>query len=151
MVECPDGRYTSELFQTAMENFDLWKGMFCAYGAPLGELVVGTVLYAAVGLNIFIRTESVMIPFVLALILGGTILGQMFAVINSFVAIIILFAAPVVVSALIVTMEKRGLLCRCLSWRRGSSLRFWALLATRSPTGWCGPRRVAARSSICGG
>lgn len=108
-MACPTGaRFTSEMFQTAMEGLDLWEGMFCAYGTPLGELVVGTVVYSAIGLNIFLRTGSIMIPFVLALILGGTIFAQMFAIINAFVGLIILIAAPLVASMLIFTVDRRG-------------------------------------------
>lgn len=108
-MACPDGsRYTSEMFQTAMENFDLWDSMFCAYGTPMGELVVGTVLYSAIGLNIFLRTESVMIPFVLMLVLGGTILAQMFAIIGSFVGLLVLIVAPLVISMLVFTVDQRG-------------------------------------------
>lgn len=108
-MACPvDGRYTVDLFQSAMENLDLWEAMFCAFGAPLGEAVVGSVLYAAIGLNIFIRTGSAIIPFILALLLGGTILAQMFAIISSFAAIIILIVAPLVVTGLIFTLDRRG-------------------------------------------
>lgn len=108
-MSCPvDGRFTADLFQQAMDSFDLWEFAFCAYGSPLGELVVGTVIYAGVALNIFIRTGSVMIPFVLALILGGTVFAQAFAIINAFVALVILIAAPVVMTALVMSVGRRG-------------------------------------------
>lgn len=108
-MACPvDGRFTAELFREAMDGLDLWQFAFCAYGSPLGELVVGTVVYAGVALNIFIRTGSIMIPFVLALILGGTIFAQAFAIINAFVALIILIAAPVVMTALVMSVGRRG-------------------------------------------
>ena len=108
-MACPEGaRFTADMFRTAMENFDLWEATFCAYGSPLGELTVGTVVYSAVGLNIFLRTGSIMIPFVLALVLGGTILAQMFAIINAFVGLLILFGAPLVASMLIFAVDRRG-------------------------------------------
>lgn len=108
-MACPTGaRYTSDLFQTAMDNFDLWEAGFCAYGTPLGELVVGTVVYAGIGLNIFIRTGSPIIPFVLFLILGGTILGQTLGVIGTFMGMIVLVVAPVVVTTLIMLLDRRG-------------------------------------------
>lgn len=103
---CPvDGRYGADLFRQAMESMDLWEATFCAYGAPLGELVVGTILYSAIGLNIFIRTGSLIIPFVLSLILGGTILAQMFAIINTFVGIIVLLSAPIILTGLVYTFD----------------------------------------------
>lgn len=108
MVSCPDGRYTAELFEAAMAEFELFNAITCSFGAPLGVTVVGTLFYSGVGLNIFLRTGSIMIPFVLALILGGTILAQMFAIINSVVTIIILFAAPLVMSGLIFAVDRQG-------------------------------------------
>lgn len=105
-MSCPDGRFGPDLFQEAMQEFDLWQALFCAYGAPLGELVVGSVLYTAIGLNIFIRTGSLIIPFVLILILGGTILAQMFAVINSVVGLVVLFSAPIIISAIVFSLDR---------------------------------------------
>lgn len=108
MVECPDGRYSAELFHAAMEEFAVFEAVTCTYGAPLGVMVVGTLFYSGVALNIFLRTGSVMIPFVLALVLGGTIFAQMFAIINAFVAIIILLAAPMVMAGLIFLVDRQG-------------------------------------------
>ena len=107
-MPCPTGRFGPELFQEAMQSLNLWEAMFCSYGAPLGELIVGTVLYSAVAINIFARTGSLIIPFILALILGGTILAQMYAVISAFVGIIVLIVAPMVVSAIIFMIDRRG-------------------------------------------
>lgn len=108
-MACPvDGRFTADLFQTAMKNLDLWEAFFCAYGSPMGEIVVGSILYAGIGLNIFIRTGSALIPFVLMLLLGGTILAQMFAVISSIAGIIILVVAPLIVTGIVFAMDRRG-------------------------------------------
>lgn len=108
-MACPSGtRYTSDLFQTAMENLDLWEAGFCAYGTPMGELVVGTVLYSAIGLNIFIRTGSLIIPFVLMLILGGTVFAQMLAVINTLAGLVILVVAPIILTAVVFMLDRSG-------------------------------------------
>lgn len=108
-MACPvDGRYTADLFQMAMENFDLWEAGFCAYGAPLGELVVGSIVYIGFGLNIFIRTGSLIIPFILVLILGGTILAQMFAIVSAFAGLIILLIAPVLITLIVVLIDRQG-------------------------------------------
>jgi len=106
-MPCPDGRYGAALFREAVNNFEMYDAITCSYAAPMGELVVGTIVYAGFGLNIFVRTGSVMIPFVLLLILGGTILAQMFAVINSLVGLIVLIAAPLVVSMLVFSIDRR--------------------------------------------
>lgn len=108
-MACPDGaRFTGEMFQTAMENFDLWEAMVCPYGTALGMGVVGTMLYSAFALNIFIRTGSVIIPFVLVMILGGTIIGQMVGVVSAFAGLIVLVVAPLVVSALIFVLDRQA-------------------------------------------
>jgi len=108
-MACPDGaRFTSDMFQTAVENFDLWEAGFCAFGTPLGDLAVGSIIYAGFGLNIYIRTGSAILPFILILILGGTILAQVWAVINAFAALLILVSAPLVLSAFVLMIDRRG-------------------------------------------
>lgn len=107
-MACPDGRFTADMFNTAMQNFDLWDAFFCGYAGPLGQLVVGTFLYSAIGLNIFIRTGSLIIPFVLVLLLGATVLAQMVAIISTFAGLVILVVAPLVVSALVFLLDARA-------------------------------------------
>lgn len=107
-MPCPSGdRYTAEMFQTAMNDFDLWEAMFCIFATSMGEAVVGTLVYSAFGLAIFARTGSLIIPFVLLLILGGTILSQMLGIIGSFAGLIILVVAPLLVTGLIVMVDRR--------------------------------------------
>ena len=107
-MPCPtSGRFTAEMFNTAMSNFDLWEALYCPFAAPLGALVVGTVLYSGVALNIFIRTGSFIIPFVLVLLLGGTVLAQMLGIISTFAGLIILIVPPLIVSGLIFFMDMR--------------------------------------------
>lgn len=106
-MACPDGRFTTELFNEAMQNFELWEAFTCAYGAPLGELVVGTIFYSAVALNIFIRTGSMIMPFVLVMLVGGTVLAQMMAIISSFAALIVLIVGPLVVTALVFVLDRQ--------------------------------------------
>lgn len=107
-MACPDGRYAAEMFNEAMQNFELWDAIICSYAGPTSSLVVGTVLYSGIGLNIFLRQGSVIIPFVLVLILGGTILGQMFGVISSFAALVILIVPPLILSGLILALDRRA-------------------------------------------
>lgn len=108
-MACPEGaRYTTELFKNATEALDLWELGTCAYGTPLGEAAVGSIVYSGIALHIFIRTGSVMLPFVLALTLGGTVLAQMFAVIGVFAAALILLTVPVVLTAYVYLLDRRG-------------------------------------------
>jgi hypothetical protein len=106
-MACPDGRFGADLFIAAMNNFELWEAMFCPFAGPLGQLIVGTIVYSGFGLNIFIRTGSMIIPFVLILLLGATVLAQMMAIISTFAGLIVLFAAPLVVTALVFTLDIR--------------------------------------------
>lgn len=107
-MSCGTGRFSAELFLKAMEDLDLWRAFFCPYAAPLGDLTVGTVVYLAFMLGIYIRTQSVMIPFILLLVFGGTVLAQMFAVISAPVAMLILIVPPLVVTAAIFLVDRRG-------------------------------------------
>lgn len=106
-MACPTGvRFTAQMFETAIENLDLWQAGFCGYGTPLGELVVGSVLYGGIALNIFIRTGSLIIPFVLFLILGGTIAAQMFAIISTFGGLVIMLVAPAIVTIMVYMWDR---------------------------------------------
>lgn len=105
-MACPSGpRYTGAL--EAMKGFHLWEAAFCTYAVPAGELVVGLLFYGAVSLAIFIRTGSPIIPLILILILGGTILAQMVSIVSSFAAVLILLGAPIVISLLVFNIDRR--------------------------------------------
>lgn len=106
-MPCGSGRYGVEAFQGAMSQLGLWDAFVCPYASPLGLLVVGTMVYSAFTLNIFIRTESLIIPFVLILLLGGTVLGQMVGVVGTFAGLIILVVAPLIISALIFLLDTK--------------------------------------------
>lgn len=107
-MACPEGaRFTSEMFQTAMEGFGLWDALYCTYATPLGTLLVGTVVYSGFGLNIFLRTGSLIIPFVLLMILGGTVLSQMLGIVGTFAGLIILTVAPLVLTGLVMMLDRR--------------------------------------------
>lgn len=106
-MPCPDGRYTTDAFNTAMETFDLWEAFVCPYGGPLGTFVVGTFLYSATALNIFIRTGSWIMPLILVLILGGTVLAQTVGIISTFAGLIVLIVPPLVISGLVFLLDVR--------------------------------------------
>jgi hypothetical protein len=108
-MACPDvGRYSTDALVATLENLDLWEALYCPYGAALGELTVGSVVYAGFALNIYIRTGSIMIPLILVLSLGGTVLAQVYAVISVFVGLIILIEGPLVISGLVFLIDRSG-------------------------------------------
>jgi len=108
-MSCPDGaRYSTEMFQTAMENLELWEPFTCTYGTALGMAVLGTILYSGFALNIFVRTGSPVIPTILVLILGGTVIGQMVGVVSTFAGLLVLVVAPLTISAFIFVLDQRA-------------------------------------------
>lgn len=108
-MSCPSGsRLSVDAFETALDALDLWQAGYCAYATPLGAAVVGTLFYGAVSLHIFIRTGSVGIPAILFIILGGTLLGEMLAVVSPFVALIVLVSAPLLATGIIWTTDRLG-------------------------------------------
>lgn len=108
-MSCPDGaRYSTEAFQDAMASLELWEAMSCTYGTALGMNVVGTLIYGAFALNIFIRTGSTIIPFILVLILGGAVIGQMVGVVSTFAGLLVLVVAPLTITALIFLLDQRA-------------------------------------------
>jgi hypothetical protein len=106
-MACPDGSRYNDALNALDNGFDIWEAAFCTYAVPAGELVVGLLFYGAVSLGIFVRTGSAMIPFILVLILGGTILAQMAAIVSQFAAVIILIAAPIIISILVFQLDRR--------------------------------------------
>lgn len=106
-MACPDGsRYQN--FSAAMAELDLWEALYCPYGVAAGELVVGAMFYSAVGLAIYIRTGSAIVPFVLLLILGSTVTAQMLSVISGFAALLILLAAPLTLTIIAWKLDRRA-------------------------------------------
>lgn len=106
-MPCPTGAEFAG-FETAMNDLDLWRAIYCTYGTPVGETVVGTLFYGGVSLGIFIRTGSIGIPSILFVILGSTIIAQMLSVVTPFIAFIVLLAAPIAATAIIWTVDRLG-------------------------------------------
>ena len=55
-------------------NFEFMKAVTCTYANAAGYLVTGLLVYGAVGLSIYLRTGSALIPFVLLLTIGGAVM-----------------------------------------------------------------------------
>lgn len=67
-----DGREGWEL----LTDFDFIDAVTCTYADTVGMLVLGMLVFGAVSLSIYIRTGSVIIPFVLLLTTGGVTLAS---------------------------------------------------------------------------
>lgn len=66
-------------FGDYMRNFAFIKAVTCTYAGTAGLLLTGLLVYGAVGLSIYIRTSSIVIPTVLLLLTGGAVLSQVAA------------------------------------------------------------------------
>lgn len=73
-----------------LSNFEFIKAFTCPYAEPVGFAVVAMLVFGAISMAIYIRTDSVLIPFVLILLAGGAILPMV--------------ASPVVTIAIIVLL-----------------------------------------------
>jgi hypothetical protein len=61
-------------------DWEFIKAFSCTYANAAGFLVVGLFVYGGISLSIYIRTGSVVIPFVLLLLTGGAVMSQVASV-----------------------------------------------------------------------
>lgn len=63
-------------FMEHMLDFEFWAAIGCQYAEPVGFYVFGLIVYTGVALPIYIRTNSITVPAVLLLIIGGVVMPQ---------------------------------------------------------------------------
>jgi len=80
---------SSKTFADYLTAFEFIKAPVCTYADPLGWLVMGLLVYGSVVMSIYIRTNSLIIPTVLVLLLGEVVLVQVAAVANPFVILLL--------------------------------------------------------------
>jgi len=93
----------------ACSDHDLWinaldagtmairDAVFCPYQSSMGFGVFATlVLVGIIGVPIYVRTQSIILPFVLALIIGGVVLSQLVAMAQTLVIVVILLVFGIV-------------------------------------------------------
>lgn len=56
-------------------EWEFMKAVTCTYANVAGYLVTGLLVYGAVAISIYVRTGSVVIPFVLVLTTGGAVMS----------------------------------------------------------------------------
>lgn len=83
---CPNGGDMVEYFR----DFQFVKGIVCQYADPMGLLVIGLIMWGGIGLSLYMRTGSALIPFVVTLAIGGAVLSQMASIGVAFVTILVL-------------------------------------------------------------
>ncbi len=93
----------------ACTDHDLWidalaasemavrDAVLCPFQTSMGGAVFATlVLFGIVGVPLYIRQQSIIIPFVLALMLGGILLTQVVAMAQTLVIVVLLLVFGIV-------------------------------------------------------
>lgn len=71
-------------------NFQFIKAFTCTYFTTAGMLVTGLFVYGAIGISIYIRTGSVVLPAILTLLVGGAVIGQVAAPATAVLTVLVL-------------------------------------------------------------
>ena len=71
---CPNGTNATEYVNPG-GNVSLVQGAVCQYSDPFGIQVVGVLFWAALALALYIRTGSILLPYLLTLIFGSVVLS----------------------------------------------------------------------------
>jgi hypothetical protein len=79
----------SKGFGDYLKDFNFWDAIACQYADPVGFYVFGLLVYTGVALPIYIRTNSMTIPAVLLLIVGGVVTPQVAGVATPFTTLIV--------------------------------------------------------------
>lgn len=84
-------------FADYLGNWEFVKAFTCEYANPIGFTTLGLIVYGAVASSIYIRTDSLIIPFGLFLMIGGAALSQMASVAVP-VAVLLVLVLPAAVT-----------------------------------------------------
>ena len=87
-----------QTFQERLLDWQFVEAFTCQYADVTGFLVLGLMVWAAVSSAIFIRTDSMLIPFGLLLMTGGAVLSQMASVALP-VAVLLILVVPAAIMA----------------------------------------------------
>jgi hypothetical protein len=90
----PDG----ELYR-ALSDFAVRDAILCPYQVQMGGLVFSTLVMGGIGMALFIRTGTLVMPFIVMLLVGGVLMPHTAPVVFQMVQLLVMFvisAAPVV-------------------------------------------------------
>jgi hypothetical protein len=87
-------------------DFEFIKALTCTYANSVGFLVMGLLVYGSISLSIYIRTGSVIIPFVLLLLTGGVVMEQVAGVAVAIATIVVLVVGAGVVTYLYAELSR---------------------------------------------
>lgn len=77
-------------FADYMTNFQFVEGVTCVYADVTGFLVLGLIVYTGVAGVSYIRTGSMVMPFILMLLIGGAVISQMASISLAYVVVLML-------------------------------------------------------------
>lgn len=81
-------------------DFQFIEAITCTYADPAGMLVLGMVVYGAIGLSVYIRTGSPVIPAILLFLTGGAVIPFLAAPATAAATVLVLCAGGGVVAYL---------------------------------------------------
>jgi hypothetical protein len=83
-----------------LTEFAFFESFACTYINPVGLLTVGMFVFGAVGMSIYIRTDSVVLPVILMLTTGGVTLSVLAAPASAIATVTVLVAGAGVITLL---------------------------------------------------
>jgi len=93
-------------FAEYLNNWEFVKAISCEYANTVGFTTVGLIVYGAVASSIYIRTDSMIIPFGLFLMIGGAALSQMASVAVPIAALLVLVLPAAVTTFLYIRFSR---------------------------------------------
>jgi hypothetical protein len=87
-------------------NFEFIKALTCTYGDAMGMLPFGLLVFGAIELSLYIRTGSVIMPFVVLLLTGGALMGMVAGVATAIATVLVLCAGAGVMTLLYVKFSR---------------------------------------------
>lgn len=81
---------SSMTFADYIRDFAFVKAGVCPYANEVGFALLGLVVWAAVGISLFIRTGSFALPAIVTVLIGAAVLAQIAAPGMAFVTVLLL-------------------------------------------------------------
>lgn len=92
-------------YLNALQNEAFRDAMICLYVDNLGSTLAGLMIYGAVSLYLYIRTGSVIVPFVLVVLVGAAVLPTLPANAIAAAVVVLLFVVGMGPVALVRRMD----------------------------------------------
>jgi len=91
---------------TYLTDFEFIKAFTCTFANSVGLLVAGTLVYGGIGLFTYVRTGSIIVPFVLLVLVGGAVLSQVAGVFTTAATLLFLLTGAGVITYLYARLSR---------------------------------------------